>query len=93
MYCIRNGRTSVGTDRNWICGSCSDQEFGHTHPSGNGSSRKSEFCKRLGGVTQASLTDRSKDGIPGSCRSSSMQRAGYVAGECLGRGGIGQWEK
>jgi hypothetical protein len=53
------------------------------------------FVKGWGGklVAQASLTDRSKDEEPGSCRSSSMQRAGYVAGECLGRGGIGLWEK
>jgi len=45
------------------------------------------------GIVQASLTDRSKDEIPGSCRSSSMQRAGYVAGGCLGRGRIGLWEE
>ncbi len=40
---------SVGTGRNWICGSCGDQEVGHTHSSGNGSSCKTDFCGRLGG--------------------------------------------
>ena len=84
---------SVGTGRDWIGGSCSDQEFGHIHSSGNGSSCKSDFCTTRLGVAQASLTDRSRDEIPGSCRNSTMQRAGYVAGGCLGRGSIGFLEK
>jgi hypothetical protein len=85
---------SVGTGRNWMCGSCGDQEVRPYPFFWKRQLVQDRFLRTAGGgVAQASLTDRSKDDIPGSCRSSPMQRAGYVARGCLGRGSIGLVEK
>ena len=88
---------TVGIERVEVCGSCCDHQFGHTHSSGNGSSCKSEFWRRLASKCKRHKRIDSQDIMPGACRTDALARCSsrdIEQGDVLNGGGtIGLLQK